>query len=132
MMQRDWSRIPTSTFWGVLLRLPLRVIPKGTTVTVRSGINRGMKWIVGSSIHGCWLGTYELEKQSVIRRFVRPGTTVFDIGANAGFYPLAFSRLVGREGHVWSFEPRAENASNNLRHVNLNKLDNDTFLQAAV
>jgi len=132
MMQRDWSRIPTSTFWGALLRLPLRAIPKGTTVTVRSGINRGMKWIVGSSIHGCWLGTYELEKQSIIKRFVRPGMTVFDIGANAGFYTLAFSRLVGEEGHVWAFEPLAENASNILRHVNLNGLNNVTLLQAAV
>ncbi len=99
---------------------------------MRSGINRGMKWIVGSSIHGCWLGTYELEKQSIIKRFVRPGMTVFDIGANVGFYTLAFSRLVGEEGHVWAFEPLAENASNILRHVNLNKLDNVTFLQAAV
>src|SRR5688572_27975846 len=103
MLQRDWSHISPRSFWGALLRLPLRAIPKRTTVKVQSGINRGMKWIVGSSIHGCWLGTYELEKQPVIERFVRPGMTVFDIGANAGFYTLAFSRLVGEEGRVWAF-----------------------------
>jgi FkbM family methyltransferase len=58
--------------------------------------------------------------------------TVFDIGANAGFYTLAFSRLVGRQGHVYAFEPVAENANNILRHVALNKLQNVTILQTAV
>lgn len=131
-MQRDWSQIPPNTAWGTVLRLPLRLIPKGTVVTVRSGINRGMKWIVGSSVHGCWLGTYELEKQSIIARFVKPGMKVFDIGANAGFYTLAFSRLVGEQGHVWAFEPFAENAHNILRHINLNQLANVTLVQLAV
>lgn len=52
---------------------------------VRSGINKGRRWIVGSSIHGCWLGHYEIEKQSVIRRLVKPGMRMklFDVGANA-------------------------------------------------
>jgi hypothetical protein len=34
-----------------------------------------MKWIVGSSNHG-WLGTYELNKQQVLERFVRTGMVV--------------------------------------------------------
>jgi FkbM family methyltransferase len=131
-MLHDWSRISPDTIFGSLLRLPLKTIPKRMTVKVQSGINRGMKWIVGSSTHGCWLGTYELEKQSVIRRYVTPGMTVFDIGANAGFYTLAFSRLVGKEGRVCAFEPLAENANNILRHMNLNELQNVTLLQTAI
>jgi FkbM family methyltransferase len=91
-----------------------------------------MKWIVGSSVHGCWLGTYELEKQAALEKIIRPGMTVFDIGANAGFYTLAFSRLVGDKGHVWAFEPYAENAFNILRHIKLNHIRNVTLLQAAV
>jgi FkbM family methyltransferase len=57
---------------------------------------------------------------------------VLDIGANAGFYTLAFSRLVGPTGHVWAFEPFAENASNILRHLALNGIRNVTLIQAAV
>lgn len=128
----NWSNISSDTFWGKLLRLPLRFIPKSTVVTVFSGLNRGMKWIVGSSTHGCWLGTYEFTKQSVISCFIKPGMRVFDIGANAGFYTIAFSRLVGKQGHVWAFEPLAENSNNILRHVYLNKLQNITLLQIAV
>ena len=91
-----------------------------------------MRWVVGSSIHGCWLGHYEIEKQAVIRRLVKPGMKVFDIGANAGFYTLAFARLVGDSGHVWAFEPLAENLQYLRRHVALNGLANVTVVQAAV
>ena len=91
-----------------------------------------MRWIVGSSIHGCWLGHYEIEKQAVIRRLVKPGMKVFDVGANAGFYTLAFARLVGEGGHVWSFEPLEENVQNLRRHVALNEFANVSVVQAAV
>jgi FkbM family methyltransferase len=67
-----------------------------------------------------------------MRRFLSPGMLVFDIGANAGFYTLAFARLVGPSGRVWAFEPYAENVRNLLRHVELNALENVSVVQAAV
>jgi FkbM family methyltransferase len=101
-------------------------------VRVRSGINKGLRWVVGSSIHGCWLGHYEIEKQAVIRELVKPGMRVFDVGANAGFYTLAFARLVGEGGHVWAFEPHEANLQNLRRHVALNNFANVTVVPAAV
>jgi FkbM family methyltransferase len=91
-----------------------------------------MRWVVGASVHGCWLGHYEIEKQCVVRRLVKPGMKVFDIGANAGFHTLAFARLVGASGHVWAFEPLAANVQNVRRHVALNGLTNVTVTQTAV
>jgi FkbM family methyltransferase len=126
------SRIPPTSFLGALLRFPLHAIPKSAVVRVRSGINEGMRWVVGASVHGCWLGHYEIEKQAAVRRLVKPGMKVFDVGANAGFYALAFARLVGESGHVWAFEPLAENVKNLRRHVELNGLTNVTVVQAAV
>lgn len=126
------SRIPPGSLFGRALRLPLLLVPGRAIVRVRSGINAGMRWIAGSSIHGCWLGHYEVEKQDLVAKLVKPGMKVFDIGANAGFYTLAFSRLVGDNGHVWAFEPFAENASNVLRHLGLNGIGNVTLIQAAV
>lgn len=126
------SRIPPNTILGALLRAPLRLIPKTAVVRVRSGINEGMQWVVGSSIHGCWLGHYEAEKQAAVRRLVKPGMRVFDVGANAGFYTLAFSRLVGPSGQVWAFEPLPENLVNLRRHIELNDLRNVTVVDAAV
>lgn len=131
-MHINWSNIPSSSFVGWLLRLPLKIIPRGSVVRIRTGLNRGMKWIVGSSTHGCWLGTYESDKQVVLSRFLKPGMTVFDVGANAGFYTLAFSRLVGDRGQVWAFEPYAINVGNLIRHIELNDLNNVNLVQAAV
>ncbi len=125
-------RIGPNTLIGALLRAPLRLVPKNAVVTVRGGLNGGMRWIAGSSTHGCWLGHYEIDKQREIRRLVAPGMNVFDVGANAGFYTLAFARLVGASGHVWAFEPFAENIQNLRKHVLLNKLSNVTIVQTAV
>ena len=44
-----------------------------------------------------------------MRRLVRPGSHVLDIGANIGFYTLLLSELIGSEGHVHAFEPDAIN-----------------------
>ena len=40
-----------------------------------------------------------------LRDLIEPGSVCFDIGAAAGLYTLALSRLAGPEGQVHSFEP---------------------------
>ena len=99
---------------------------------IRRGPAKGMRWIVGSASHGCWLGTYELAKRNAILRFVEPGMTVFDIGAQAGIYTLLFSRLVGPRGKVFAFEPCPFENRNLLRHVRLNSLSNVVVISAAL
>lgn len=125
-------QLGSESLFGRLIRLPLRLIPQHATVTVKTGLNKDAKWIVGSSIHSCWLGTFEKEKQDFVSNLVRPGMMVWDIGANAGFYSIAFSRLVGSDGRVYAFEPFAENALNILAHVRLNNLENTFLVQAAL
>jgi FkbM family methyltransferase len=120
------------TFPGKLIRFPLALVPKRLVVRVRSGSNRGFRWIVGSSVHGCWLGTYETEKQRAIRRDVRPGMVAYDLGAQAGFYTLMLSRLVGPTGRVIAFEPYPENGANLLRHLRMNAVENALLLPVAV
>jgi FkbM family methyltransferase len=101
-------------------------------LTVRSGPNRGMKRIVGAGIHQCWLGAYEREKQAAIAKVVRPGMTLYDVGAHAGFYTLLFSRLTGNAGRVYAFEPCPFGLRYLLEHVRLNDLQNVKVIQAAV
>ena len=57
---------------------------------------------------------------------------VWDVGAHAGFYTVAFSRLVGTSGAVYAFEPFAENVCHLLRHVHLNSLGNVCVVQVAL
>ena len=131
-MLKALTKLPPQSFLGSFVRLPLRLIPRGHVTVVRRGINKGFRWVVGSSTHGCWLGTYEHEKQALMSRLVRPGMVVWDVGANAGFYTLAFSRLVGDAGKVYAFEPLAENTSNLLTHARLNNIQNTQIVQTAL
>ena len=128
----NWSAIDRRSLAGRLLRLPVRALPARSVMRVRQGPARGMKWIAGSSVHGCWLGTYEFEKQKSLERFIRAGMTIYDIGAQAGFYTLFFSRLAGDRGKVFAFEPCAYEARFLIDHVRLNQLDNVRVVQAAV
>lgn len=99
---------------------------------IRRGPAHGLKWIAGSATHGCWLGTYELQKQGALQRFVQPGMTIYDIGAQAGFYTLFFSRLTGENGRVYAFEPCPYEARFLVDHVRMNRLTNVKIFQAAV
>ncbi|MDB6069556.1 MAG: methyltransferase FkbM family protein [Verrucomicrobiales bacterium] len=117
---------------GRILRFFLNLIPKTHVAKVRGGINKGSRWVVGTSIHRCWLGSYELEKQQLLERLLKPGMVVWDVGANAGFYTLAMSKLVGAEGHVFSFEPLGDNIQKLNRHIRLNQLGNISVVQVAL
>lgn len=88
--------------------------------------------MVGAGIHGCWLGTYEREKLRHLAHFVRPGATIFDVGAHAGYYTLTFARLVGPEGKVFAFEPNPVNLANLRRHLLVNGISNVVVIEGAV
>lgn len=117
---------------GKLIRLILNRIPKSHVAKVRGGLNKGSRWVVGTSIHRCWLGSYEVDKQAMLERLMNLGMVVWDVGANAGFYTLALSRLTGPAGHVYAFEPLGANVKNLIRHVHLNRLTNTTVVQCAL
>jgi FkbM family methyltransferase len=48
---------------------------------------------------------YEAAFNDALRGAVRPGDTVWDVGANVGYYTTRFSEWVGPEGTVVAFEP---------------------------
>ena len=45
-----------------------------------------------------------------VRRLLRPGDKVVDIGASYGVYTLTMAQAVGPSGSVWAFEPASETA----------------------
>ena len=117
---------------GKLLRLPLRFIPPDAVVPILQGRLRGQKWIVGSSNHGCWLGSYEWDKRVAFEHVVGDGGVVFDIGAHVGFYTLLASVLVGPSGKVIAFEPVPRNVCYLQAHLRLNHVSNGEVIEAAV
>jgi FkbM family methyltransferase len=97
-----------------------------------SGPARGFKWIVGASIHGCWLGIYERKKQKRFCAALKPDDVVYDIGAQAGLYSLLASRLVGPKGAVYAFEPLPRNMRFLKLHIELNEVTNISIFELAI
>lgn len=127
-----FSEINANSVAGKCLRAGLSALPGGLVVPILQGPTRGYRWILGSSTHGCWLGSFELQKQRVFRSLVTPGGIVYDIGANVGVYTLLGSKLVGREGHVYAFEPLPRNLRLLQKHLKLNNLQNVTAVEKAI
>lgn len=78
-------------------------LTKGTYGTFLT-LNRDS--VIGASIvgNGAW-AAHDLE---LMKRFVEPGMTVLDVGANIGHHTVAFSSMVGPLGRVIAFEPQTE------------------------
>ena len=127
----NFSAMPNN-LTGKFLRSFLRLIPAKAQVRILQGKLKGQKWIVGSGVHGCWLGSYELEKQQLFEKTIQAGKVVFDLGANVGFYTLLSSVLVGSKGKVVAFEPLPRNLVFLRQHMSINHVDNVTIMDAAV
>jgi len=67
---------------------PLYVVPQDVDLTPRILAN----------------GAWELHVEQVMLRFVRPGDTVIDLGANVGYYTIILCAAVSPKGIVYAFE----------------------------
>jgi FkbM family methyltransferase len=75
---------------------------------------------------------YEPYESKLVREYLKPGMTVYNIGANLGYYTLLASECVGAEGSVFAFEPAPENFELLEQTVSENKLTNVELFPSAV
>jgi FkbM family methyltransferase len=68
-------------------------------------------------------GSYERSEQEFCVRYVQPGMTILDVGANHGFYTLLLAKLAA-PGTVHAFEPEEANFERLRVNVALNGFDN--------
>lgn len=65
-------------------------------------------------------GYWEMWTTEAMLRFIRPGMTVVDIGANLGYFSLLMGDLVGPTGRVVAFEPNPRMAERARRSAHVN------------
>src|SRR5258705_6161263 len=109
-------------FAAPMKSLSYLLVPSQTmrTLRVRSGPGRGLlfelnpRWEIPT-----WDGSYELEVQRALQERLKPGSVLYDVGSNIGFYSL----LAARQGaQVFAFEPDIQIAGSLERHARLNSL----------
>lgn len=95
---------------------------------------RGWWWLPtgGGKVWRVLGGTYEPGESAAFARLVRPGDTVFDLGAHTGYYSLLAASLVGPRGRVFAFEPRPDSAWYLRQHARLNRCGNVEVVECAV
>jgi FkbM family methyltransferase len=84
-----------------------------------------------STLANFWFDT-EKREQLLVRRFVRPGMTFFDVGAHIGRYTRLFSLAAGAQGRVFAFEPTPTTAAKLARGIREEHMDNVELIRAAV
>lgn len=117
---------------GRIVRFPLKFLPEGKAVPFLQRSMSGMRWILGSGPHSCWLGIAELSKRRLFEKNVSNGQTVIDVGANVGYYSLMSSKLVGPSGKVLALEPSPRNYQLLCTHLSLNKVSNVSTFKLAL
>ena len=118
----DLRRVP---LLGPCLRwASAKLIPRDslTWIQVQHGPAQGI-WLHLNPRTGrdYFKGDVEPEVQTALQKYLRPGMTFYDIGANIGFFSLLAARLVGVNGRVVAFEADPEIASRLREHVTRNR-----------
>jgi len=99
---------------------------------VMRGRMKGARINLGGSFLRYLTGDAEPEVQEALAELIKPGQTVYDVGANIGFFTILCSRLVGPQGRVYAFEPIPENLAALRHNVKLNDLSNVTIVEKAL
>jgi FkbM family methyltransferase len=77
-------------------------------------------------------GDYEPQIAGLLRRFLVPGATFVDIGANVGFHTAVGAAAVGSGGTVVAIEPNPDNARLLAHTIRRNGLDQVRLLPLAL
>ncbi|TAH01559.1 MAG: FkbM family methyltransferase [Sphingobacteriales bacterium] len=77
-------------------------------------------------------GYYEQEVTLLMKNYVELGDTVLDIGANIGVHSLNLSKMVGKSGSVYSFEPIPFLRDKLNRNISLNRFSNINIMPFAL
>jgi len=67
-----------------------------------------------------YLNLFERPETEMIKRLIKPGDVIVDVGANVGYYSVHLSSLVGESGFVHAFEPDPKNYFRLVRNLQLN------------
>jgi FkbM family methyltransferase len=77
-------------------------------------------------------GWYDYDDMHFVRRYLRPGDAVIDVGANIGVYTLLAASVVGVEGRVVAYEPGRETFERLRENVAINGLTHVDLRRAAI
>lgn len=64
----------------------------------------------------------EIFETETIKRIVKPGMCILEVGANVGYYTILMGKLIGKTGKIYSYEPYPRSVDILIRNIELNNL----------
>jgi FkbM family methyltransferase len=115
------SRIKMAAMLSLIVRTARTAVglPSDQVLLKRDGVAWRLDLKEGIDF-GMYLGLYERSTTMAIRRWLRSGNVVLDVGANIGTHTLELARQVGSTGKVFAFEPTFFAYSKLLQNLALN------------
>ncbi len=101
-------------------------LPKTGVIEV-GGVLFDFDYSFSHKVRKMYFHTFQPVVEDVIRRYLKPGDTFIDVGANIGYFSFVAAQQVGKSGKVFSFEPVGEYFE---RLENFAKMNNDHFIKA--
>jgi FkbM family methyltransferase len=99
-------------------------------------LHEGFRLIVDGTSHTGRMayatGGYEVRTTQIVRRLVKNGDTVVDVGANIGYFSIVAARAAGDGGRVVAFEPVAPVRQSLLANLRLNDITQVTVQSEAL
>ncbi len=74
----------------------------------------------------------DVELTELMKKHITRGDTIIDVGANIGYETIWGAHLVGKSGHVYSFEPLKKLVDQIQVSLSENKFENVTIISKAV
>lgn len=104
---------------------------------IETSIPLKLKLLVSSKDSGMGLmlrtkGVFEPLQSKLFIKSIKNGDTVFDVGANNGYYTVLASKLVGKNGKVYAFEPDPQSLKLIYKNLKLNNCKNVTVIESAL
>jgi len=111
------------------LRFLIKTVPNpppGIVTRGISGFPLRLKFNPQTYMGKClyYRGIYEEAIVKRLRKFLKPGMSFIDVGANVGFYTVIAGHLVGNEGKVIAFEPQRDLVKLLRSNIEINRLTN--------
>jgi FkbM family methyltransferase len=116
-----WHAGRSPRFRALVQRLSADI--RARDVTVELGAGAGLRFNCFDSLGGYALGSAEPAVQAALQRVIQPGATVYDIGANVGFFSVIAARLTGEGGRVVAFDPLPSNVAAIRHNAQLNQFE---------
>ena len=86
---------------------------------------------LGISRELAFYGVHEKNSTEEVKKIIKPGMKILEVGANIGYYALLETKLAGPRGRLYAIEPSPYNFETLKKNLELNNVRNADIHQAA-